>query len=26
MDLEATDASSQQKPEQMDEKFTTIAY
>ncbi|GJT52667.1 hypothetical protein Tco_0978824 [Tanacetum coccineum] len=26
MDLEATDASSQQKPEQMDEVFTTTAY
>ncbi|GKD06091.1 hypothetical protein Tco_1181065, partial [Tanacetum coccineum] len=26
MDLEATDASSQQKPEQMDEEFTTTAY
>ncbi|GJT70024.1 hypothetical protein Tco_1029310 [Tanacetum coccineum] len=26
MDLEATDASTQQKPEQMDEEFTTTAY
>ncbi|GJU95313.1 hypothetical protein Tco_1320069 [Tanacetum coccineum] len=26
MDLEVTDASSQQKPEQMDEEFTTTAY
>ncbi|GKA96391.1 hypothetical protein Tco_0818486 [Tanacetum coccineum] len=26
MDLEATDASSQQKPEQMDEEFTTTTY
>ncbi|GJU61288.1 retrovirus-related pol polyprotein from transposon TNT 1-94 [Tanacetum coccineum] len=26
MDLEATDASSQQKPEKMDEEFTTTAY
>ncbi|GJY11246.1 monodehydroascorbate reductase [Tanacetum coccineum] len=26
MDLEATDASSQQKPEQMDKEFTTTAY
>ncbi|GKB86116.1 hypothetical protein Tco_0958388 [Tanacetum coccineum] len=26
MDLEATDASTQQNPEQMDEEFTTTAY